>query len=212
VIHGVIRWYGHNSGTASRDGGAAAPVKVPSGPRRSVANSRRSASSPSRPSAASAPQAREPRAERKALSAEFRRVPFEPYAPRARPPPTPEPIPPRGQPLVHGCETNDKSLPGSPDIALPKPRKAILVHGCFWYVHSGRLGMGVPRPQRVLEGEARAERPSRPALRARAARCRLGSAGRVGVRDGGPRPAEGAPCGVRRGPRSGCRKSVTLSP
>lgn len=28
-------------------------------------------------------------------------------------------------------------LPGKPDIALPKYRKAIFVHGCFWHQHPG---------------------------------------------------------------------------
>ena len=33
-----------------------------------------------------------------------------------------------------------KALPGKPDIVLPKHRKAIFVHGCFWHRH------GVCRP------------------------------------------------------------------
>ena len=28
-------------------------------------------------------------------------------------------------------------LPGNPDIVLPKYRKAIFVHGCFWHQHPG---------------------------------------------------------------------------
>jgi len=28
-----------------------------------------------------------------------------------------------------------KDLPGRPDIALPKMKKAIFVHGCFWHRH-----------------------------------------------------------------------------
>jgi len=28
-----------------------------------------------------------------------------------------------------------KDLPGSPDIVLPKHRKIVLVHGCFWHGH-----------------------------------------------------------------------------
>jgi len=28
-------------------------------------------------------------------------------------------------------------LPGSPDVALPKHRVAIFVHGCFWHRHTG---------------------------------------------------------------------------
>jgi len=30
-----------------------------------------------------------------------------------------------------------KDLPGSPDIVLSKFRTVILVHGCFWHLHSG---------------------------------------------------------------------------
>lgn len=32
---------------------------------------------------------------------------------------------------------SEKTLPGKPDIVLPKYRAAILVHGCFWHRHSG---------------------------------------------------------------------------
>ena len=30
-----------------------------------------------------------------------------------------------------------QDLPGKPDIVLPKHRKIILVHGCFWHQHPG---------------------------------------------------------------------------
>lgn len=30
---------------------------------------------------------------------------------------------------------NVKTLPGSPDIVLPKYKKVIFVNGCFWHVH-----------------------------------------------------------------------------
>lgn len=30
---------------------------------------------------------------------------------------------------------NLKGVPGSPDIAFPRAKKAIFVHGCFWHVH-----------------------------------------------------------------------------
>ena len=30
-----------------------------------------------------------------------------------------------------------RDLPGTPDIVLPKHRKAIFVHGCFWHRHPG---------------------------------------------------------------------------
>ena len=32
-------------------------------------------------------------------------------------------------------KVNDRSLPGSPDIVLPKYRSVIFVHGCFWHGH-----------------------------------------------------------------------------
>jgi DNA mismatch endonuclease (patch repair protein) len=30
-----------------------------------------------------------------------------------------------------------KDLPGKPDIVLPRYKKVILVHGCFWHRHTG---------------------------------------------------------------------------
>ena len=32
---------------------------------------------------------------------------------------------------------NVKSLPGKPDIVLPKYRTVVFVHGCFWHGHEG---------------------------------------------------------------------------
>lgn len=32
---------------------------------------------------------------------------------------------------------NDKNLPGTPDIVLPKYNTVIFVHGCFWHGHPG---------------------------------------------------------------------------
>ena len=32
---------------------------------------------------------------------------------------------------------NVKTLPGKPDIVLPKYKTVIFVHGCFWHKHSG---------------------------------------------------------------------------
>jgi DNA mismatch endonuclease (patch repair protein) len=37
------------------------------------------------------------------------------------------------------------SLPGNPDIVLPRHRKAILVHGCFWHRHDCPDGLKLPR-------------------------------------------------------------------
>jgi DNA mismatch endonuclease (patch repair protein) len=36
-------------------------------------------------------------------------------------------------------------LPGNPDIVLPRHRKVILVHGCFWHRHDCADGRKLPR-------------------------------------------------------------------
>src|SRR5580693_3748568 len=33
--------------------------------------------------------------------------------------------------------THLRAVPGTPDVAFPARRKAILVHGCFWHQHDG---------------------------------------------------------------------------
>ena len=38
-----------------------------------------------------------------------------------------------------------KTLPGRPDIVLPKHRSVILVHGCFWHGHVGCRNFRVPK-------------------------------------------------------------------
>jgi DNA mismatch endonuclease (patch repair protein) len=35
-------------------------------------------------------------------------------------------------------------LPGRPDLAFPRRRVALFVHGCFWHRHSCRSGRKVP--------------------------------------------------------------------
>jgi DNA mismatch endonuclease, patch repair protein len=40
---------------------------------------------------------------------------------------------------------HDKRLPGNPDIVLPRHRKVILVHGCFWHRHDCPDGRKLPR-------------------------------------------------------------------
>ena len=40
---------------------------------------------------------------------------------------------------------HDKSLPGKPDIVLPKYRTVIFVHGCFWHGHEGCKYYVVPK-------------------------------------------------------------------
>jgi DNA mismatch endonuclease (patch repair protein) len=43
--------------------------------------------------------------------------------------------------ILHGMgyrfRLHRKDLPGKPDIVLPKHRKVIFVHGCFWHGHEG---------------------------------------------------------------------------
>ena len=40
---------------------------------------------------------------------------------------------------------NDKRLPGSPDIVLPKYHTVIFIHGCFWHGHKGCKYYTVPK-------------------------------------------------------------------
>lgn len=40
---------------------------------------------------------------------------------------------------------NDKRLPGSPDIVLPKYHTVIFVHGCFWHGHKDCPNYTVPK-------------------------------------------------------------------
>ena len=43
---------------------------------------------------------------------------------------------------------HDKTLPGKPDIVLPKYRVVILVHGCFWHSHEGCKYAVIPETRR----------------------------------------------------------------
>ncbi|MDG1897867.1 MAG: DNA mismatch endonuclease Vsr [Fuerstiella sp.] len=51
--------------------------------------------------------------------------------------------------LVHqmGCRfrLHCKDLPGKPDLVLPRHRKIIFVHGCFWHMHRCRYGRVTPK-------------------------------------------------------------------
>ncbi len=40
---------------------------------------------------------------------------------------------------------NDKRLPGTPDIVLPKYRTVIFIHGCFWHGHKGCKYYTIPK-------------------------------------------------------------------
>ncbi len=51
--------------------------------------------------------------------------------------------------MVHGMafryRLHGSRLPGTPDIVLPRHRKVILVHGCFWHRHDCPDGTKLPR-------------------------------------------------------------------
>jgi len=40
---------------------------------------------------------------------------------------------------------HNKKLPGTPDIALPKYKSVIFVHGCFWHGHNGCKKFTIPK-------------------------------------------------------------------
>jgi len=39
--------------------------------------------------------------------------------------------------MGHRFRLHRRDLPGKPDVVLPKHRKVIFVHGCFWHGHVG---------------------------------------------------------------------------
>lgn len=40
---------------------------------------------------------------------------------------------------------HDKTLPGKPDIVLPKYKTVIFIHGCFWHGHKGCRYFVIPK-------------------------------------------------------------------
>src|SRR6476469_9536278 len=61
-----------------------------------------------------------------------------------------------------------RSLPGRPDVVLPKWKAAVLVHGCFWHAHDcGLCRIPSTRPdfwREKLAGNAARDARSRQAL------------------------------------------------
>ncbi|MSO21463.1 MAG: DNA mismatch endonuclease Vsr [Acidobacteria bacterium] len=47
--------------------------------------------------------------------------------------------------LGYRYRLSPRNLPGKPDIVLAKHRKVILIHRCFWHVHSCRYGQVRPK-------------------------------------------------------------------
>lgn len=51
--------------------------------------------------------------------------------------------------FLHGkgfrYKLHDASLPGRPDLVLPKYKTVIFIHGCFWHGHSGCKYSSLPK-------------------------------------------------------------------
>lgn len=43
----------------------------------------------------------------------------------------------------------NRSLPGKPDLVLPKRRTVVFVHGCFWHGHDNCPGFRMPKSRRA---------------------------------------------------------------
>ena len=49
--------------------------------------------------------------------------------------------------------TNDRRLPGSPDIVLPKYKSVVFVNGCFWHGHEGCSLFVLPKTNSLFWAE-----------------------------------------------------------
>jgi DNA mismatch endonuclease (patch repair protein) len=71
--------------------------------------------------------------------------------------------------LGYRYRTDVRSLPGRPDIVLPRWNVVILVHGCFWHAHDcGLYRIPATRPEfwrEKLEGNAGRDRRNEAALK-----------------------------------------------
>jgi DNA mismatch endonuclease (patch repair protein) len=69
-----------------------------------------------------------------------------------------------------------KSLPGKPDIVLPKYHTVIFVHGCFWHQHPRCMDAVMPKSNKFfwkkkLEGNVKRDRLNIAALISSGWRC-----------------------------------------
>jgi DNA mismatch endonuclease (patch repair protein) len=68
---------------------------------------------------------------------------------------------------VHGLgyrfRLHRSDLPGCPDLALPRHRKVIFVHGCFWHRHDCRDGRKLPHSKPEYWGPKLARNAARDA-------------------------------------------------
>jgi DNA mismatch endonuclease, patch repair protein len=58
-------------------------------------------------------------------------------------------------------ELHRADLPGKPDIVLPRRKKIIFVHGCFWHVHRCRYGKVKPASNSKFWSDKRGKNRSR---------------------------------------------------
>jgi DNA mismatch endonuclease, patch repair protein len=67
--------------------------------------------------------------------------------------------------LVHAMgyrySLHSQKLPGKPDIVLASRHKVILVHGCFWHMHSCRRGQALPAANRAYWAQKRQRNAAR---------------------------------------------------
>lgn len=68
---------------------------------------------------------------------------------------------------------HSKKLPGKPDLVFTSRRKVVLVHGCFWHVHSCRWGSATPKTRAAFWDQKRAANADRDGRHRRALK-RLG--------------------------------------
>ncbi len=61
-----------------------------------------------------------------------------------------------------------RALPGCPDIVLPRHRKIIFVHGCFWHAHGCRTSRRAPATNKKFWKEKFARNKTRDAENLRA--------------------------------------------
>ena len=72
--------------------------------------------------------------------------------------------------LGYRFRLHEKRLPGRPDVVLPRHRKVIFVHGCFWHGHTGCRRAARPSTNREfwdkkLDGNIARDRANIRALR-----------------------------------------------
>ena len=50
--------------------------------------------------------------------------------------------------LGYRFRLHKQELPGCPDVVLPRHKKVIFVHGCFWHMHKCRYGKVIPQTRK----------------------------------------------------------------